>query len=166
MNRSILLLSWLALAVPAFAQNAPAAAPPAAAAPADQGDAMGPPMAILGRHHFRNSDHAEGALIAAAAFAFTLLIVLATLAFRRITERERHETMRRIIEKGGQIPPELLGTVVPQRSVLSRGITLCAVGVGLATFFLTGAMWSWGLLLVLLGLGYLLSWVLESKKAA
>ncbi len=174
MNRSLWWLAWLCLAVPAVAQNTPAPAaqaqPPAAQAaspaPADEAAEPAPVQvpALLGPRHFRNSDHAESALLAGAAFAFTLLIVLAALAFRRITERERHETMRRIIEKGGQIPQELLGSVAPPRSYLSRGISFCALGVGVGTFFLTGAMWSWGLLLVLMGLGYLVSWKLEAKK--
>ncbi|MHB8419730.1 MAG: DUF6249 domain-containing protein [Myxococcales bacterium] len=163
MHRSIVLLSWLSFAVPAFAQGAPPpAAAPSAPAVSDSAEPMPPVMQLLRRH---SSDHAEGALVAAAAFAFTLLIVLAALAFRRITERERHETMRRIIEKGGQIPPELLGSVAPHRSPLSRGVSLCAVGVGVGAFFFTGAMWTWGLMLVLLGAGYLVTWRLEAKKS-
>ena len=111
-----------------------------------------------------NSAHAEGGLVAVAGFAFTLLIVLALMAFRRAQEHERYETMRRLIEKGAEIPKELLGVVAKEGSDLRRGVVFISLGVGFTVFIVSGSGWGLGALFVCIGLGYLLSRRMEKKK--
>jgi predicted PurR-regulated permease PerM len=122
-------------------------------------------MRLIGASAQTNSAHAEGALVAVAGFAFTLLIVLVLMAFRRAQEHERYETIRRLIEKGAEIPKELLGVVAKEGSDLRRGVVFVALGVGFIVFFMIGAGWGVGALFICLGGGYLLSSMMEKKKA-
>jgi hypothetical protein len=138
---------------------------PAAAPAADVIDNL-PILRVIAAGAQTNSAHAEGGLVAVAGFAFTLLIVLALMAFRRAQEHERYETMRRLIEKGAEIPKELLGVVAKEGSDLRRGVVFIALGVGLTVFIMSGSAWGLGALFVCIGLGYLLSSRMEKKKAA
>lgn len=148
-------------AAPALPQ--PPSVPTAVVAP-PEADRM-PLLKLLAAGNQTNSAHAEGALVAVAGFAFTLLIVLVLMAFRRAQEHERYETIRRLIEKGAEIPKELLGVVAKEGSDLRRGVIFISLGVGFVVFFLMGTGSGVGALFVCLGLGYLLSWRMERKKA-
>jgi predicted PurR-regulated permease PerM len=140
-----------------------AAPQPQAAAP-DVIDSL-PILRVIAAGAQTNSAHAEGGLVAVAGFAFTLLIVLALMAFRRAQEHERYETMRRLIEKGAEIPKELLGAVAKEGSDLRRGVVFISLGVGLIVFIMSGAGWGLGALFICIGIGYLLSGRMEKKKA-
>jgi hypothetical protein len=97
-------------------------------------------------------------------FFFTLLaIVCAALyaGFRK--DGNRHQTLRALIEKGGEIPKDLL---LPQRgSDLRKGIVLVCTGLGLAIALkqvpLEMRLWTVGVIPGLIGVGYLVVWRLE-----
>ncbi|MFH1132133.1 MAG: DUF6249 domain-containing protein [Pseudomonadota bacterium] len=101
-------------------------------------------------------------------FFFVSLIVASVLYYRFRKESSKHQTLRIMIEKGTQIPPELLTPPVPPKSDLRKGIILLAIGIALcilgALLGETKHVWSIGLLPGLIGCGYLVAWKLESKK--
>lgn len=99
-----------------------------------------------------------------AFFLFLFLGVTAGLYLGVRKDRERQETLRAMIQRGGTIPPELLVPPVKKFSDLRRGIILISGGLGLSIFI--GVMptdrgvWSVGVIPMLLGAGYLLAWKL------
>lgn len=168
---AVVWLAWAAGALAAEPQPAPTPAPtpaaaPAAPAPAADVIANVPLLRVIAAGAQTNSAHAEGALVAVAGFAFTLLIVLVLMAFRRAQEHERYETIRRLVEKGAEIPKELLGVVAKEGSDLRRGVVFISLGIGLGVFVMSGSGWGLGALFVCLGFGYLLSSRMDKKKAS
>jgi hypothetical protein len=85
-------------------------------------------------------------------------------------EQTRHQTIRAIVERGGEVPPDLLRPPAPAQSDLRRGVLLIATGVGLMIVLRAlvseARLWTVGLVPVLLGLGHLLMWKLEPPPAA
>lgn len=101
-------------------------------------------------------------------FGFTAIIVATVLYTRHRDRALRHETIRVALEKGQQVPPELLTD--PQgsrarRSDLSYGVLLLFTGVGLSAFLwsIQNRNWAAGLICIALGLGYLVSHVVASR---
>ncbi len=166
-----------------------AAAAPAAAQPARQGEALDLDPAVAARlsqeqlfellqerERTRTQRAAIGkdpplvAIVVPVAFFLSLLLGLATtlqLRFRK--DRERHETIRRMVEKGMEVPAALLTPPALPVSDLRRGILLVSAGIGLAIFLrlLHGVpprLWTVGLVPLLLGLGYLVAWRLEARS--
>jgi len=98
-----------------------------------------------------------------AFFATILLVVVATLAFRQRRNAEVHETLRLMVEKGAEIPPELLTRPQLQHGDLRRGLVLVAAGsslaimIGLINGFEDGS-WAIGLVPTFIGVGYLIVW--------
>lgn len=115
-------------------------------------------------------------LIPIIGVCIPIVAIVGGLIYRWNAEQARHETIRRLVEKGQPIPPELLPRsrrTVPlmrdTRSPLHHGIKLVAVGAGLAVMFWVmrpdSWLWSIGLVPLCLGLGYLLIWKLESGRS-
>ncbi len=84
-------------------------------------------------------------------------------------QRQLHETVRLMVEKGAEIPTALI-VPAPKRkpSDLRRGIILSTSGLGLAFFLalfpgLNGA-WGAGVTLSLIGVGHLIVWRLQTLK--
>jgi Domain of unknown function (DUF6249) len=101
-------------------------------------------------------------------FGFTAIIVATVLITRHRDRALRHETIRVALEKGQQVPPELLTD--PQgsrtrRSDLSYGVLLVFTGVGLSAFLwsIQNRNWAAGLICIALGVGYLVSHVVASR---
>lgn len=110
-------------------------------------------------------------LVTGAIFgAIVAVVAIVSYAAHR-ARAMRHEILRLALEKGQPIPPELLRE--PERRLdaardLRRGLTLLALGAGTALFFFfmpdgADAPWSLGFVPGLLGLGYLLTWVLTGR---
>ncbi len=104
-------------------------------------------------------------IVPLAFFLFVFLTVGAALGIQQARDKVRQGTIRLAIEKGAQIPPELLSPPV-RRSDLRRGLTLVGAGIGIAVMLgllireQPGA-WSVGLVPLLIGVGYLVTWKLE-----
>lgn len=121
----------------------------------------------------RSGDRDQGAeaiVVPLSFFLFLFLGVTAGLYLGVRKDRERQETLRAMIQRGGTIPPELLVPPTKKFSDLRRGIILISGGLGLSIFI--GVMptdrgvWSVGVIPMLLGAGYLLAWKLTRPDAA
>lgn len=108
--------------------------------------------------------------VSGIVFGFAFLIVATSLYAGHRRAQLRHETIRAALEKGIPIPRELLDpprTSDPQRD-LKRGILLLALGIGLGVFL--GAQdpgkssWAVGIVFVMLGVGFLVSWRLSRRS--
>jgi uncharacterized protein DUF6249 len=99
-------------------------------------------------------------------FVCLLGAVALTLRFRTSQERERHETLRKMVEKGMEIPTAML--VPPSRptSDLRRGLVLVGLGLGLVPLLMFTAekLWAIGLVAILMGVAFLISWRLGLKE--
>jgi hypothetical protein len=107
-----------------------------------------------------------------AIFGTPVMIVGLIMYFSFSKSRALHRTVRMMVEKGQPVPEALLNPppIIRQRSDLRRGIVLTMVGFGLMVFF--GAVnnweegiWSLGLIPFLIGVGYLLVWRLDVRRA-
>jgi hypothetical protein len=93
-----------------------------------------------------------------AFLAVVALVVISAIRSRHAIAGRRLELARRMVEKGIEPPPELVGT--PNRSDLRRGLVLVFTGIGLllASWLGGGAHLSpAGLIPGFIGLGYLVS---------
>ena|SRR5438132_4012360 len=103
-------------------------------------------------------------------FGTPIIIVIAILIHKARRTRALHDTVVRLAEKGLPIPPDLFIDKPSEdmRSSLHKGVVLIAVGLGLVIFFLTipdrHAPWGVGMIPLLIGVGYLIVWWLESRK--
>lgn len=107
-------------------------------------------------------------LVSASFFSCALMGFLAWLYASYRKARQIHETVRLMVEKGAEIPAGLLAPPARKPSDLRRGIILSTSGLGLA-FFL-GALpdaegaWGAGVTLLLIGVGHLIVWRLQTGK--
>jgi hypothetical protein len=100
-----------------------------------------------------------------------VVIVIVWLAYRHRNQKEQrnHETIRQMIEKGMEIPPNISFGEAPAEGapLLRRGLTLVGVGLGLVCFFFMmglGGIAGVGAIPLFIGLAYLLIWHLEKKQ--
>lgn len=88
--------------------------------------------------------------------------------YREHKEKRNHETIRLMIEKGIEIPPNFSFGEAPETgSPLNRGLKLIGIGIGLIIFFLAmdmGGIAGVGAIPLFIGLAYLLIWHLEKGK--
>ncbi|MHB8878679.1 MAG: DUF6249 domain-containing protein [Myxococcaceae bacterium] len=103
-------------------------------------------------------------------FAACIFVVAAVLFTIYRTYRQRHDTLRLMVEKGVPIPPELIAPARRPANDLRRGLLLATGGVGLGVFLFAVAeprgMWTLGLVPLLVGVGYLITWRLTAKAEA
>src|SRR5262245_5474258 len=108
-------------------------------------------------------------VVPVSCFLVTFAIVAAALYASYRKDRQRHETLRRAIERGAEIPPSLLIPPRPPHSDLRRGVLLLSVGVALAILLIATSpapgIWTAALIPVSLGLGYLVVHRLERRSA-
>jgi hypothetical protein len=112
------------------------------------------------------------AIVFMSIFGAPVLIVMVIGIFALIGNRMRQRTIRMMVEKGQQVPAELLAPEarrVRRRSDVRRGVVWTMVGLGLMVWLAAvndweGGAWSFGLIPFLIGLGYLIVWKLENKK--
>lgn len=93
-----------------------------------------------------------------AFLAVVALIVISAIRFRHATTRRRLELARRMVEKGLEPPPELVGA--QNGSDLRRGLVLVFTGIGLLLASLLGGgteLSPAGLIPGFIGVGYLVS---------
>jgi hypothetical protein len=111
-----------------------------------------------------------GGLVPLYPFVFAAFVVAAALYYASRRNAQQHETLRLMVEKGREIPPELLIPPPKKRSDLRKGLVLLAIGVGLMAFFALHeshdkGLWGLGLIPTLMGAGYLLASRLEPNGA-
>jgi Domain of unknown function (DUF6249) len=107
-----------------------------------------------------------------AVFGTPILIVALAGMFIFSASRQRHRTIRMMVEKGQPVPAELLMAptrAARQHSDMRRGVIWTMIGIGLMVWLgavndWEGGVWSFGLIPFLIGLGYLSVWKLEAKK--
>jgi hypothetical protein len=104
-------------------------------------------------------------------FGAPVLIVALILYFSFSRQRALHRTVRMMVEKGQPVPEALLNPppAQRQRSDVRRGVVLTMIGVGVTVFLgaaseWEGGAWTLGLIPLLIGVGYLLVWKLDTKK--
>jgi hypothetical protein len=93
-----------------------------------------------------------------AFLAVVALIVISAIRFRHATTRRRLELARRMVEKGLEPPPELVGA--NNGGDLRRGLVLVSTGVGLLLASMLGSsdgISPAGLIPGFIGIGYLIS---------
>ena len=126
-------------------------------------------------------DDFMGGVVAFTAVLFIfgpiVLIPVAWMFFKFKKDRDIQNTLRTALEKGHEVPTELLEQisdpkVQPKKDQdLRRGIVLSAVGLGIGTFgYLVGEEDAFGPLAgigsipLLIGLGLTLLWVLRTRN--
>jgi hypothetical protein len=104
-------------------------------------------------------------------FGAPVLIVGLILYFSFSRSRALHRTVRMMVEKGQPVPEALLNPppAQRQRSDVRRGVVLTMIGIGVTVFLgaaseWEGGAWTLGLIPLLIGVGYLLVWKLDTKK--
>ena len=111
------------------------------------------------------SDHFDlvAIVVPVTLFLTILLGVLSTQMLRIRKQAQLHQTLRLMIEKGTDIPPELFAPPNAAHSDLRRGLVL--VGVGLSLLILIGMVdgfaggsWAVGLSPAFIGAAYLIIW--------
>jgi hypothetical protein len=102
-----------------------------------------------------------------AGFGVPVIIVGIVYWYKSRQSRLLHETAIRLAEKGQAVPPELfLGRVEPDRD-LRQGVILIALGLGLCIALgQLGVTWTFGLIPLLMGVGYVLVWKLSANTAS
>ena len=104
-------------------------------------------------------------------FGTPIIIVIAILIHKSKRTQRIHQTVVALAEKGLPVPPELFidKPAADSASPLHKGVVLIAVGAGLTIFFLSTpdrhTAWGIGMIPLLIGVGYLIVWKLETKKA-
>jgi hypothetical protein len=117
----------------------------------------------------RQNSQVEDIVVPVCFFGATVGIVALVAGLRLKRNKLLHETMRAMIDKGQPIPPELLQPPTPKprpRSDLRRGLVLAGIGVGLTVWLALegGNQWALGLIPLLMGLGFLVTWKVEQNK--
>lgn len=98
-----------------------------------------------------------------------VLIVLIIMAYRTRQQRMRYEVMIRLVDRGQTVPPEFFEDPARRRrSDLSGGLSLIAVGIGLAVgFWVAGGGEASGFALIpfFVGSARLISFVMERRDS-
>jgi hypothetical protein len=111
-----------------------------------------------------------GALVATSILAaLPVVIVWMVLRHRRAVAQMRQAALLAIIERGGEVPPDLLADGKGRSSDedLRRGLFLLLGGAGLVACLLVlpdTRFWGIGLVPVFAGAGYLLTWLIVRAR--
>lgn len=121
------------------------------------------------------TDTYPGKLVPFAGMAIAVLIVWIVMGMVKASDRQRHETIRSYLEKGVEVPWELLvddGNPQTWRPVsdLRKAMVWLAVGlgIGLMGYIFTGSTraLALGLVFDFIGIGYLIVWKIEPTRPA
>ncbi len=106
-------------------------------------------------------------LIPIAAFGMIVLVIFIVFYFAYKTKYSRHQLLIKFAELGKDLPKEIFLGSPKKKSNLNTGIILTGTGVGLVVCLglsLHGRLWSIGLILIFIGIGYLIINYLENKS--
>jgi len=132
----------------------------------------------LARGKSGSGRRAEVIPILLIVFGCPVAIVGLVAYFRARKQKQLHDTLRIMIEKGVPIPPELLRPPITAgevseadkdndpRTALRQGLFLIALGLGVCIWLWIKSSDSWGLgfIPLLIGLSFLAEWRIESAK--
>ena len=109
-----------------------------------------------------------GLLVPLGGMVFLFAIGFLILDIRQRRDRQLHETVLRLAERGLPVPPELFKAQSSPRSRLQTAMTLVGLGVGLVVFFLVegGDNWGIGAIPLCIGAAQLLALKFEGTKDA
>ncbi len=112
-----------------------------------------------------------GVLAPASFFLCIIMVVCAVLFARFRREKQLHETLRQMIDRGVDIPPALLVPPQVKPNDRRRGVILIALGAGITIFLFVvdgskDGAWGLGLVPTFLGGGYLLASYLQQRADA
>lgn len=104
-----------------------------------------------------------------------VLVVLFLLRYRYRQTQARYQTLLQLADKGVELPTQLLVEPSVVYSERRRALVLIGGGLGLMAMFLAlpgqldnghsiGSLWGLGLLPLMIGLGYLASWLLNRHE--
>lgn len=110
-----------------------------------------------------------------AVMTAPVLIVLMLLRYRYQQTQARYRTLLQLADKGAELPPQLLVEPNMAYSERRRALVLIGAGLGLMAMFLAlpgeldnglsiRSLWGFGLLPLMIGLGYLASWWLNWRE--
>ena len=122
---------------------------------------------LLAREENKGEPEAVVAVVAPLGFFLTVIAVVAlVLVFRSRSEQIRHDTIREAMDKGVEVPTELLLPRGTRRSDLRRGLVFVAGGLGLISVLVCkdgvgDRTWAIGMFPLMVGLGYLVFWYLD-----
>ncbi|HYD80717.1 MAG TPA: DUF6249 domain-containing protein [Paucimonas sp.] len=114
-----------------------------------------------------------GLVAVSLIFGMPAIILIAVLLYKAHRVTMLRETIEHMVDKGQQVPPEMLkslqDTASRGKSPLRTGIVLTALGLGMLIMFLSGGesmQQRWGIAMIplLLGLGFLLMWKLDGRE--
>jgi hypothetical protein len=95
---------------------------------------------------------------------FPVVVVWLVLRFRAQRNQLVYDTAVKLADKGQPVPPELFANLNPTGSDLRRGLVLAMFGLALSIcLYDVGAPWTFGLIPLLMGVGFLIVWQLEKR---
>lgn len=126
---------------------------------------------LLREKQFYDTGKILGFLVPSIIFACLIAAIAFGLAYRARRNRQMHETLRLMVEKGVDIPRELLAPVPRKNVDLRRGVLLLAGGIGFMIFMATIGIWEpeamrglgVGAIPISVGIGYLFVWRFNKK---
>ena len=110
-------------------------------------------------------------IVPVAFFACLVGLLWVALMYRHRGETERQQTLRAMVEKGVEIPPDFLARRHTPGEDLRRGLILLLGGLGTLLFLLafTGhelpRLWTVALIPMSVGGAFLAFWRLEQRRA-
>lgn len=102
-------------------------------------------------------------------FGTLMPVTIVWLVLRYRTSRNQlvYDTAVKLAEKGQPVPAELFTNLNPTGSDLRRGFVLIMLGVALCIcLYELGVPWTFGLIPLLMGVGFLIVWRLESRDVS
>ncbi|MGC3988401.1 MAG: DUF6249 domain-containing protein [Chthoniobacteraceae bacterium] len=107
-------------------------------------------------------------LVPLGSFAMVLGIIALSVWSKAKQRRMTHETIRMMVEKGQQVPPELFITpkTVKPRNDFRTGVILIAVGAALLVFLRHNHDSGVGWIPLIIGIGYLVVWKVQGGSNA
>ena len=140
----------------------------------DTMDRLSPEQIVELTKSRHSKSRVEDVIIPLAGMAIPIVLFLSVVGVVAIVISHRlkktkllHETIRAMIDKGQPIPPELLQPQEPRRrprSDLRRGLVFIAVGVALLITLPGGPAKAGGLIPLLMGVAFLVTWKVEANK--
>ena len=140
----------------------------------DTMDRLSPEQIVELTKSRHSKSRVEDVIIPLAGIAVPIVLFLSFVGVVAIVISHRlkktkllHETIRAMIDKGQPIPPELLQPQEPRRrprSDLRRGLLFIAVGVALLITLPQGPAKAGGLIPLLMGVAFLVTWKVEANK--